>query len=386
TKLENKIEDLNFKTALNYKFNSANTFKIGAEYNHYYFNNNIQINYLNQQTSSRKPDLKAAFIEDKITMGRLLLRPGVRFSQYSLSDDWYYEPRVNGVLYLPGDYKVKAAYGKYYQYIISINSQEYELSQFLDNYYPIKNKKPSASTHYIFGVEKLLSNNSQLSLDLYYKDLTRIYTFDSHLSTIEAAQFPDKLRQGNGKSYGMEILWKGNYNKFSGWVSYGLSKSTRSYSHIMNGKEFYFDYDRTHSFKAVVNHQIRSGLSYSGTVQIMSGVPKTLERSIKSYYYFDPATNDMATQPVYVADSKNNARMPFIINLDLGLKKRIRKGFAAELADFLGAKESYLNVSLSNLSFLRRNVWIYLPMEEKKYYGFGMNWLPSIGVGYTIKF
>ena len=78
--------------------------------------------------------------------------------------------------------------------------------------------------------------------------------------------------------------------------------------------------------------------------------------------------------------------MPFIINLDLGLMKRIRKGFAAELADFLGAKESYLNVSFGNLTFLRRNVWLYFPMGEKKYYGFGMNWFPSFGVGYTIKF
>ena len=73
--------------------------------------------------------------------------------------------------------------------------------------------------------------------------------------------------------------------------------------------------------------------------------------------------------------------------LDLGLKKRIRKGFGAELAEFLGAKESYVNVSFNNLLFfLHRNTWFYFSTDDEKLYGLGTNYLPMIGTGYTIKF
>ncbi len=386
TDIKNKIRDLSVKSALSVKLNSANTFKLGGEFSQYCFNNNIRINYLSHGTATREPNLIAGFIEDKLTLGPFSFRPGFRLSKFSFTDQWYQEPRMNTVLVLPGNIKLKAAWGKFYQYIISINSQEYELSQFLDNYYPLNFNKPSVSMHYILGLEKPITENTHFSIDLYYKDISRIYTFDPNLTLTEAIQFSDKLREGSGESKGIELLWKGNWKRFSGWVSYGLSKATRSYPHIMNGKSFLFDYDRTHSFKVVINHQIRPTLSYSGILQILSGLPKTIEKSIKLYFYYDPQTGGLAKQPTYVADTKNNARLPLYILLDLGLKKRIRKGFGAELAEFLGAKESYLNVRFGNLLFLRRNVWFYIPMGQEKYYGLGTNYFPEFGVGYTIKF
>jgi len=72
--------------------------------------------------------------------------------------------------------------------------------------------------------------------------------------------------------------------------------------------------------------------------------------------------------------------------LDLGLTKRVRRGFAAELAKFLGAKESYIKVKFGNLLFLRRNVWFYMPLGEENFYGVGTNYIPEFGMGYTIIF
>jgi len=167
---------------------------------------------------------------------------------------------------------------------------------------------------------------------------------------------------------------------------YGISRARRTYPHINDGKSYFFDYDRTHSFKAVINHQIHPALSYSGSLRILSGVPKTLERSIKSYFYYDPLSNELSTYPTYVADRKNNIRLPIYVRLDIGIKKRIRRGFGAELAQFLGANESYLNVSLGNLLLFHRNVWFYIPTGEEKYLSIGTNYFPEISMGYSIKF
>ncbi|MFO7939686.1 MAG: hypothetical protein R6U66_08050, partial [Bacteroidales bacterium] len=99
--------------------------------------------------------------------------------------NWYYEPRININLGLPSGVKLKAAWGEYLQYIMSINSQQYEISQFVDYYYPLKDTPPNKSTHYILGFEKQLFENSELMLDFYYKDISRTYTFDFNLSEAE---------------------------------------------------------------------------------------------------------------------------------------------------------------------------------------------------------
>ena len=387
TNIKNKISDLSAKSTLSVKLSNSNSFTLGGEYNQYFFSNDILINRLSEGKTTRQPKLMAGFIEDKINLHPLTFRAGMRFSKFSFTDKWYREPRINAVVQLPYNINLKAAWGEYYQYIMSINSQEYELSQFLEYYYPLKSRQPCASTHYILGFEKAISGNSQLSIDFYYKDISRVYTFDYNISSYEAYRFSDKLKQGTGESYGVELLWKGTWNKFSGWVSYGLSRSTRSYPHLMQGKTFLFDYDRTHSFKAMINHQIHPALSYSGTLRITSGVPKTMEVSTKSYFYYDPLTGDYAFYPTDYTVSKNNVRFPIYIRLDLGLQKRIRKGFAADLAEFLGAKESYVNVAFGNLLFLfHRNVWFYFPVDEGKLYGLGTNYFPEFSAGYTIKF
>jgi hypothetical protein len=390
TDIQNKIGDLSIKGTLTINLNAVNTFKLGIMYNQYSFGNDVRINSLGEGMVMRKPGLMAGFIEDKITLGRFTVRPGVRSSKFSFTDKWYHEPRFNAVVNLPSNYKLKIAWGQYYQYIISINSQEYELSQFIDYYYPLKSRRPSASTHYILGLQKSFSQGYQCSVELYYKNISNIYTFDYNASELEIFHFVDKLKEGTGESYGVEFLLKGKWNQFSGWLSYGLSKSTRSYPHIMNGKSFLFDYDRTHSLKVVGNYYVNPSLSFSATLRLLSGVAKTLESGMKSYFYYDPYGNEYAFYPSYINNIKNNARMPYFLRLDLGMKKRVRKGFAAELANFMGADQSYINVTLGNiLFFLHRNVIFYFPIEinnKVELYGLGANYLPEFSIGYTVKF
>ncbi len=390
TDIQNKISDLGANIILNVNLYSANAIKLGLKYNQYRFNNDIRINSLEEGLVTRKPDLISTFVEDKITLGNFSIRPGIRFSKFGYADQWYQEPRLNAVVKFRDDYKLKFAWGQYYQYIISINSQEYELSQFLDYYYPLRLKSPGASTHYIFGMEKALLEVLYVSVNCYYKNLSRVYTFDYNASELDIFHFSDKLKEGSGKSYGIELFVRGRWNNLSGWLSYGLSRSTRSYPHIMKGKDFLFDYNRTHSLKAFGHYQVNPSLSFSATCCLLSGVPRTLESGIKSYFYYDPQSNQYSYYFTYINNVKNNGRMPCILDLDLGMKKHLRTGFGAELADFLGASESYVNIALENiLFFLHRNVIYYFPIEidnSVELYGLGTNYFPMISAGYTVKF
>lgn len=184
----------------------------------------------------------------------------------------------------------------------------------------------------------------------------------------------------------MEILFKGNLGSVSGWLGYGLGRSTREFPHIMQGKTHLFDYDRTHSFKTVVNYQVHPDLEYSGTLRILSGIPKTLESAYCFYHYYSPLENRTAHYPVSITPVKNNIRLPLFVKLDLGMKKRVRKGFGAMLAQYLHADEASLYLTFGNLLFLvQRNVWFYV-REDGKLYGIGTNYLPEFNAGYTIRF
>lgn len=390
TRLLSEITDLSFKSSLNYKMASFNSIHIGVEYNSYSFKNSAQINDVDNGGIKRSPDLLAFFIEDKLRMGPLTLRPGVRFSNYG-KFGWLHEPRVNASIRLPWNITVKAAWGEYLQYLVSMNTNEVEFSQIVDYYYPLENFKPSKSTHYILGIEKALSPKSMVSLDLYYKDIQRIYTFDMNQSELEAFSFSNKLQQGSGEAYGLELMLRGNQKNLSGWIAYSLAWANRKYPHINNGEKYPFDYNRRHSFKTVINYQMTENFEFNTSFTYQSGFRRSIEGIAQSFYNYDPTGNSLGYFPMWLSTGKNNAKMPDLINLDFGIRKRLVSGFGKQLADAFNADESYLSVTIANVLFFRRNVEYYIPggtidRYYDKYIPLGSNYLPTIGFSYTIKF
>jgi hypothetical protein len=380
------IRDAGLNSKLEWSLWNWNQLKIGTEFNRYHFENDVLLNGYSEGKIFKMPTLFAAYIEDKIDFGLLSLRPGVRFSRFSTRQKNNQEFRVNAAYQIAPNLKFKAAWGQYLQYIVSINTQEYELSQFLDTYYPLEKQLPSASTQAIVGLEADVTRDLQLSLDLYHKDISRTYAYDYNASQLQSASFLEKLRPGQGESYGLELLLKGRWGRMTGWINYGWSKSTRRFPHILNGSSHLFDYDRPHSFKAVVSHQVTPALEFSGSLRLLSGTPRTLESGYASYFYYDPLTNQTGQWPQVITPVTNNIRMPYYLQLDLGVKKRVRSGFAADLAHYLGAERAFVNVSFGNLLFaIHRNVWFYV-RDKEKLYGIGTNYIPEFSAGYSIQF
>jgi ferric enterobactin receptor len=387
SKFASSIQDICLKSSINWKLADWNTWKTGVEVNNYFFNNSASINDYEKGDEKRSPFLIAGYTEDKIKLGAVIVRPGVRVSKYSLSNKAYAEPRINAVVKLGDDIELRAAWGIYYQYITSMNTSEFEMTQLLDYYYPLQNVKPAQSTHYIAGMNYRLNQSTSLSFDAYYKDISRIYTFNLTQSEIEAFNFSDKIQEGKGKAMGLEVLLKGQYKKFSGWTSIGLSRSTRSYPQYMNGDEYLSDYDRTFTFKGVCNYQVTEKLSYSMSWLALSGHPATIAQTQQYYSYYDPTTHNLSYSPQYIADVKNNARLPMVIQVDVGFRKQLRSGFGLRLKKLLHANESYLTGSVQNLTFLRRNIDYYFYVPPLNYYmPFGMNYFPVVTLGYGIKF
>lgn len=386
TRFRSKVNDWSGKVNLTYKPVIWNELKLGAEFNNYLFYNSSMLNKLDHGAAQKTPILLSAFLEDKVTMGGLTIRPGVRVTQFD-GGEVLYEPRVNAVYKFIGGMKLQAAWGRYNQHIVSMNTQEFELNQLLDYYYPLNNGLPSQSEHFIVGAEKAVNSRNTFSVDVYYKDISRTYTFDLLQDRFEVFALSDKIVEGSGKSYGVELMWNGSFGKFSGWSSYTLSKSTRNFPHIMNGETYDYDYDRRHSIKAVMNYQATKRISYSASFVTQSGMPKSVENTLQMFYMYDPLTGNMIYSPQYTVNKKNATRMPWLLYLDFGVQKQVVSGFGKNLASFFGADESYFVLNVYNVLFFRRNVLYYLVAGDMgRFIPMGDNYLPTVSAGYTIKF
>ncbi len=388
----NEISDLSVKSSMNIRLANFNTFRIGAEFNQYNFINSAQINEIDQGVLKRTPRQWAVFVEDKLQLGPLIVRPGMRFTQYD-NKQWYYEPRINAVVLLPAEFKFKAAWGTYYQYVISMNTNEVEMNQSVDYYFPLSQYKPSKSIHYIAGIEKRLNPRSILSLDVYYKDIQRVYTFDINQTENRVLTLSDKLQLGEGEAYGAELMLRGAIKNLSGWLSYGLSWANRQYPQLNNGIKYPYDYNRRHTIKLVANYALTKTLEYNLSFTYLSGAYRSIEQITQNFYDYDPQENELSFFPVWISNAKNTAKMPALINLDMSIRKRLRSGFGKQVSDVFNATESYLTITIRNLTFFRRNVDYFFPLGddtgrwEGKYLPLATSgYFPSVGFSYTIKF
>ena len=87
------------------------------------------------------------------------------------------------------------------------------------------------------------------------------------------------LTFGTGESYGAELLIKKNRGRLTGWLGYTLSKTTRTFNEINEGKTFPATYDRTHDLSISATYPINRYWTLSGVFIFATGNAITLPES-----------------------------------------------------------------------------------------------------------
>lgn len=87
-----------------------------------------------------------------------------------------------------------------------------------------------------------------LSAGAYYKLLNNLisYKTSTNLFGKQSENWQQEIAIGDGRSYGIEFRAERNSSRWSAALSYTLSKTTRKYAELNNGKEFPFKFDRRH--------------------------------------------------------------------------------------------------------------------------------------------
>ncbi len=376
------LEDLKVKADLTYYPNPKNTIKFGVEAIYHQFNpgfargtgdSTAMYNSLKMPESNALE--YAAYISNEHKVSdHLTLNYGIRGSMfqnmgkstvyhfdenYQKIDSTVYkswdiyntfyglEPRVNLNYIINEKSSVKASYSRTKQYLhLASNSTA---GSPLDVWLPSSpNIEPQLANQVALGYfRNFWDNKLETSVEVYYKDMDNQIDFKDHADLMLNPELEGEFRIGEAWSYGLELLVRKQQGKFTGWVSYTLSKAERKFPEINDGKLYPSVYDKPHNISIVGNYELTPRLSIAATWVYATGAPVTFP---SGKYEFE----NMAV-PIYT--ERNGYRMPDYHRMDLSitLKSKIKpnKRFKSDL-----------NLSVYNL-YNRHNAWmIYFGEDE----------------------
>ncbi len=370
TTVSSGIRDINVKQDFQYYLNSANTFKFGLNGIYHTFHpGEISVSG-NTNLNSKKIDDNFV-LEGNLYFGHiwkisqlLKLSYGIRFSSfnligkgkaYSFDDEGNvlstkeyesgeliesynnFEPRIAINYLLNETSSLKLGYARNTQNIHLLSTST--TSTPLDIWQPSTSIiKPEVSDLVSVGYFKNFSNNTyKTSIELYYKDMRNLIEYKNGADIFLNEYIESQLVFGKGTSWGLELFLEKKIGKFTGWLSYTLSKTERTFDEINYGKSFPARHDRTHDISLVGIYNINKKFSLSFNWIYYTGLAATFPTG---KYTIEGLTVNLYTE-------RNGYRMPDYHRLDLGATYYFKK-----TAD----KEMSLTFSIYN-AYARKNAY-----------------------------
>jgi len=157
-----------------------------------------------------------------------------------------------------------------------------------------------------------------LSAEVYYKRMLDLLEFKVGADVFAPTTLETELVSGDGEAYGIEWLVRKERGDFTGWVSYTLSRSFRTFDAIDDGLVFPAASDRIHDISLVAMWQVSPRVSASANWVYHTGDPATFPTG---WYLYE-------TQLVPQYSRRNQGRFPHYHRLDLGITLKSKDGVA----------------------------------------------------------
>lgn len=264
---------------------------------------------------------------------------GIRGSMAAVTNEEYLfaEPRLSIRYRVNRDRTLKFSYSRMVQFMHRVSSSA--ASTPTDIWYPVTDKIAPQTSHQVAAAwqQRIPSKDMYLSAEVYYKKLGNLIGYEEGTNLFFNTDFESKLIQGRGDAYGLELLLKKESGKFTGWLSYTLSWSTRQFDAINNGKWFYSRYDRRHNGAIVAQYSLNRRWAFSLVWEFISGSRFT--PVIGQYAVFAPTVTGIDLIPVY--SEVNGVKLANTHRLDLGIKYRSLPGKQFQWQWFAGIYNAY---------------------------------------------
>ena len=391
--IASNIEDFTIKEDLDYFINSNNTLKFGGSVIHHTFDpgkiaSTVENGVLNDTKIENRYSLESAlYASNEQKIGSLLtLTYGLRYSNFTqigpgeiysynedgeVSDTSNYNkfeqvvsynglaPRFAAKYSLNETSSLKASYARSYQYLHLLSNSS--SGSPTDAWMPSSNNiKPEIADQVGVGYFKNLKKNTyEFSIETYYKVLDNAIDYRTGAEVTLNATVEGELLFGEGRAYGLEFYLKKKKGRFTGWISYTLSRSEGSFKDIDKGNWFPTKQDRTHDISLVGIWSISERVKLSSTFVYYTGNAVTFPTG---KYVID-------NQTINLYSERNGSRMPNYHRMDIGLTidnkkfKEIKNPDTGEIEKIKKKVESSWNFSVYNV-YGRENAYSITFQEQ----------------------
>ena len=256
----------------------------------------------------------AWYADAQLHFGHLMLTPGLRVDYARDTGHTDLSPRLTARYDLSTNAQhpdgttsrrttVKAGAGVFHQ---PAQPQE------TDEVFGTPGLRSNRAFHYAVGVERELTDNVELNVEGFYKQLPRLV---SRAAALDGTFAYDT--RGSGRVIGAEMLLKYKPDaRFFGWFAYTLSRSVRRDA---PGEELYpFQFDQTHILTLLGSYKLGAGWEVGARFRLVSGpleTPVLGPPNLPAVYAADAA----AYTPLQGAPFSE--RLPLVHQLDLRMEK-----------------------------------------------------------------
>jgi len=233
------------------------------------------------------------------------------------------EPRISGSYTLNEVSSLKLGYARNAQYmhLISNSTTTNPTDKWVgsDN-----NIKPEIADQGTFGYFRSFKNDQyEFSAETYFKYMQNQIDYRDGVNVLDNTPLDPKLLVGDGRAYGIELNLKKKVGKFTGWISYTLSRSEIQILGINNNSWYASTQDHTHNLSVVGIYQINKKWAASSDFVFYTGGAVT----------FPSGKYNVNGYPVFLYTSRNGYRMPDYNRLDISFTKQLKphKRYTSEL-------------------------------------------------------
>ena len=256
-----------------------------------------------------------AYLQDRFNVLPFLsVVYGLRLDYFNRIDEISIQPRGSIRLELPNTSDLQFAYGIYNQTPIPA-----QLSSSIGN----PELKSSQASHYILELKREISQDTEIKMAAYYKDLVNLVTSD------DASIY---LNQGVGYAQGTEIFLRHRSgDRFFGWVSYAYALSKRK--DRLGDPYRYYSFDQTHVTTLAASYKLTPTWEIGAKWQYRTGNPYTPvtgaeqridPRFLENFESIDEISAvDIIENTIYIPiyGETNSERLPPYHRLDIRLSK-----------------------------------------------------------------
>ena len=226
----------------------------------------------------------------------------------------YPEPRFSMAYQLDSDQSIKLSYNRMAQYLHLISNTNSPTP--IDVWAPSgKYIDPQLLDQVAVGYFKIFDNNRyNIEVEAFYKTIQNRLDYIDGAELIANDAIEQILLTGQARAGGLEVLFRKNEGKLTGWIAYTLSRSeqqtpgrTSSEVGINYGNWYATPYDKTHDISITTNYDLNKRWNLNANFIYQTGQPITYPNAQYQFSGFS----------IPNFESRNSSRLPAYHRLDV---------------------------------------------------------------------